>query len=143
MWELMKASIDRSCAVRSKWSCRNVNAAIQRADSTTEQRSICSCHVAIFCGYEFVSIHPFTDGNGRMCRLLLNIAIRTRARHPILFRARYVVRSPTGQKHYIQCIKHSHNDHTSRLAFVVLCGFRDTAAQIDVSYKHIDIIYRM
>jgi Fic family protein len=65
-------------------------------------------------------LHPFTDGNGRMCRLLLNIALLA---HGIPFCSALGMSSGHRQakKHYIQCIKHSlsrsHNDRPPRLAF--------------------------
>jgi Fic family protein len=78
--------------------------------------------------YDFVAIHPFEDGNGRMCRLLLNMALLTHG-VPFCSALGFASGRKRAKSHYFQCIRsaQNRNDNTDKLATVVLCAFRDTA----------------
>ena len=93
-----------------------VQAYNERAADTAEDPFV----LAAWLSYEFVSIHPFEDGNGRMCRLLLNMALLT---HGVPFCSALGFSSGHRQakKHYMECIHHAreHGGHPSKLAFVV------------------------
>lgn len=84
--------------------------------------------LAAWLSHEFVSIHPFEDGNGRICRLLLNMALLSRG-VPFCSALGFSSGHRQAMKHYMQCVKHARSSggHPRKLAFVVLCGFRDTA----------------
>ncbi len=53
---------------------------------------------AILAHYKFVSIHPFTDGNGRTARLLMNALLIQAGYAPIIIR-------PTDRKKYLSVIE--------------------------------------
>jgi Fic family protein len=94
-----------------------------QASSTTDP-----FYLASQLAYEFVTIHPFEDGNGRMCRLLASMVLLS---HDVPFATAFGFSSGHKQakKHYMQCIKSARlNDMSRKMAFVILCGFRDTAA---------------
>ncbi|MEW5319138.1 MAG: hypothetical protein WDW38_010308 [Sanguina aurantia] len=84
---------------------------------------------AAWLSYEFVSIHPFVDGNGRMCRMLLNVAL-LRSDVPFPVALGFSSSHKRAKAQYMQCIKNARAREglTTRLAFVVLCAFRDVAA---------------
>ena len=85
--------------------------------------------LAAWLSYEFVSIHPFEDGNGRMCRLLLNMALLSFG-VPFCSALGFSSGHRQAKKHYMQCIKHAqkHDGLPKRLAFVVLCSIRSSLA---------------
>ena len=85
--------------------------------------------LAAWLSMEYVSIHPFEDGNGRMCRLLLSIALLSNG-VPFCSALGFSSGHRRAKSHYMQCIKNArsqHGDMAQRLAFVVLCSFRDCA----------------
>src|SRR3990167_7835517 len=61
---------------------------------------------------EFVFIHPFLDGNGRVARLLMNL---------ILLQADYnlVIIPPIVRSEYIRTLEQAHKDDSEFIAFIV------------------------
>lgn len=45
-----------------------------------------ACHLAAFAHYRLVSIHPFSDGNGRTARLLMNLILEQYGYPPAIIR---------------------------------------------------------
>ena len=84
--------------------------------------------LSAWLSYEFVTIHPFDDGNGRMCRLLLSMVLLSRG-VPFCSALGFASGHRRAKQHYMQCIKDAreHNGVARRLAFVVLCSFRSAA----------------
>lgn len=84
---------------------------------------------AAWLSYEFVSIHPYDDGNGRMCRMLLNMVL-LRSDVPFAVAMGFSSAHKKAKAQYFQCIMNARarGGRATRLAFVVLCAFRDVAA---------------
>ena len=61
---------------------------------------------------EFVFIHPFLDGNGRVARLLMNL---------ILLQADYnlIIIPPIVRSEYIRTLEQAHKDDSEFIAFIV------------------------
>ncbi|EFJ45900.1 Fic protein [Volvox carteri f. nagariensis] len=85
--------------------------------------------LAAWLSYEFVTIHPFEDGNGRMCRLLLNMVLLS---HGVPFCSALGFSSGhrRAKQQYMNCIHKAqqHGGLPKRLAFVVLCSIRSSLA---------------
>ncbi|KXZ53071.1 hypothetical protein GPECTOR_8g64 [Gonium pectorale] len=92
----------------------------QRASSPEEDPFA----LAAWLSYVFVSIHPFDDGNGRMGRLLLNMALLSRG-VPFCSALGFSCGQSKAKRHYLQCLK---KGRPSELAFTVLCSIRITLA---------------
>jgi Fic family protein len=60
--------------------------------------------VSAILHYNFVRIHPFPDGNGRMARLLMNLIILRNTFTPIMIQ-------PTEKSEYIQVLNEGHQNH--------------------------------
>ena len=58
-------------------------------------------HYAAQLHQEFIVIHPFADGNGRVARLLLNHALISQGYPPVII-------SPVFKHEYIQALEQSH-----------------------------------
>ena len=69
---------------------------------------------AIMAHLKFVSIHPFTDGNGRCARLLMNLLLLKYNYAPIIIR-------PTDRKKYLSVIENYQlkNDEETYIKFMV------------------------
>lgn len=83
---------------------------------------------AAWLSYEFVFIRHFEDGNGRISRLLLNMALM-RSGVPIPIALGFSSSHKKAKAQYLHCITNAQArmGRTTRLAFVVLCAFRDLA----------------
>ncbi|KAI3643493.1 hypothetical protein MP228_013048 [Amoeboaphelidium protococcarum] len=81
-------------------------------------------YLAAKLSYEFVTIHPFIDGNGRLCRLLLNIALLSMS-VPFCSALGYSSGHKKARSHYFRCIKHARSNQgsTVQLASVVLYSY--------------------
>lgn len=69
---------------------------------------------AIMAHLKFVSIHPFTDGNGRTARLLMNVLLLKYGYAPIIVR-------PTDRKKYLTAIENyqTKNDEENYIKFML------------------------
>lgn len=69
---------------------------------------------AIMAHVKFVSIHPFTDGNGRTARLLMNTLLLKYGYSPIIIR-------PTDRKKYLTAIENyqTKNDKETYIKFML------------------------
>ena len=69
---------------------------------------------AIMAHLKFVTIHPFTDGNGRTARLLMNAILLQNGYAPIIIR-------PTDRKKYLSTIENyqTNNDEQSYIKFML------------------------
>ena len=83
--------------------------------------------IAAWLSYKFVTIRPFDDGNGRMCRILMNIALLS-CGMPFCSALGFSSGHKQAKKQYLQCIRNARRtgDVPTRLAFVILCSIRDT-----------------
>lgn len=63
---------------------------------------------------EFVFIHPFVDGNGRVARLLMNVA---------LMQAGYIIAivPPLRRADYINALEKAHKDETDFITLIAAC----------------------
>ncbi|EFJ43947.1 Fic protein [Volvox carteri f. nagariensis] len=85
--------------------------------------------LAAWLSYEFVSIHPFEDGNGRMCRLLLNMVLLSFG-VPFCSALGFSSGHRQAKQQYLQSIQNArkHGGLPKRLAFIVLCSIRSSLA---------------
>ena len=81
-------------------------------------------YLAAKLSYEFVTIHPFIDGNGRLCRLLLNIVLLSMS-VPFCSALGYSSGHKKARSHYFRCIEHARANQgsTVQLASVVLYSY--------------------
>lgn len=97
-------------------SCAKVRTLMKKfVDKLPEMRK--TLHVVEFAARahkEFVFIHPFVDGNGRVSRLLMNL---------ILIQEGYtlVVVPPVLRPNYIQVLEKAHEDDTDFIEFIGQC----------------------
>lgn len=78
--------------------------------------------------YQFESIHPFYDGNGRTSRVLnvLYLVMKNKISYPVLYLSRYIVRN---KQEYYRLLKESEKDTEKIRDFVryLLVGIEETA----------------
>jgi Fic family protein len=74
--------------------------------------------------YDFVTIHPFYDGNGRLSRLLLNIVLLSMS-VPFCSALGYSSGHKKAKSHYFKCIEDARKKmgSTTLLASVVLYSY--------------------
>lgn len=79
--------------------------------ATNIRKKLHPVHFAAHCHKEFVFIHPFIDGNGRVARLLMNL---------ILLQEKYLpaVIPPVLRADYISALEEAHEDETNFLNFI-------------------------
>ncbi|GAQ89511.1 hypothetical protein KFL_005310030 [Klebsormidium nitens] len=81
--------------------------------------------LAAWLSYEFVAIHPFDDGNGRMSRLLMNMVLLSRGlAFPVALGFSSGHRQAKQQ--YLQCIRNAQarQGNTNRLATIILYAYQ-------------------
>jgi len=76
--------------------------------------------------YRFVAIHPYSDGNGRVSRLLMNLILKSHGFPPIYLKA-----DSRGKKRYSFALKRANRGSMKELASLI------ALAAIDV-YKHLN-----
>ena len=93
-------------------------------------------YLAAWLSYQFVTIHPFVDGNGRMCRMLLNVVLLS-VGIPLPTALGFSCGHKRARQHYIQCLKEAtkKNCNPKRLATVVLFSFTSVAANFFAAVK--------
>ncbi len=110
----MNAGFYRSCRVRISGSNTILPNPLKVPQLMTEFYDWLNKHLtnqpltAIIAHLKFVSIHPFTDGNGRTARLLMNLLLIKFGYAPIIVR-------PTDRKKYLSAIEKyqtANNDET-------------------------------
>jgi Fic family protein len=86
-------------------------------------------YVAAKISYDFVAIHPFVDGNGRMSRLLMNIALLSMD-VPFCNALGYSSGRKKARTHYFRCIHHAraNGGDTKMLATVILAAYCSIAS---------------
>jgi Fic family protein len=66
------------------------------------KKGVRNSQLAAYVAYSFVALHPFTDGNGRMSRMLMNYALILSG-----FPFTITVGAPSRTKHYIAALKYA------------------------------------
>ena len=94
--------------------------------------------LAVFLFYEVISIHPFLNGNGRLCRLLLTWSLmRDGFPFPVTFSSGHSRR----RKHYIHAIKAARvldGGSRAELNDILIASLERTIANYEDHQRRID-----
>lgn len=107
--------------------------AIAGASSTSTHKQKSPWATSAWASHSLVSIHPFADGNGRMCRLLANYVLWFSG-FP------FAVPISCSRKKYIQALRYADRDfdggrRTGKLAFIILSNARAVAENFFANQK--------
>lgn len=69
---------------------------------------------AAMCSHKFVRIHPYTDGNGRVSRLIMNLVLRMYNFFPV-----YIHADKKGSRRYLYALKRANNGNYNALAALI------------------------
>ena len=116
-------------AAMANFIARYNQQAQQLATKSNDTRQLDSFYLATQISYEFVAIHPFVDGNGRLSRLLLNVALLA-AGVPFCVALGFSSGHKKARAHYFRCIQHAcdNQGQVRQLASVVLYSYCAVAA---------------
>ena len=92
--------------------------------------------LATWLAYEFVQIHPFLDGNGRISRLLSNMAL-LKGGYPFALPYGFPYGDDKAKKLYLKAIQYAtnHGGDTSQLNVINLHAFRALSASFFKSFR--------
>ena len=92
--------------------------------------------------YQFESIHPFYDGNGRTGRILniLFLCQKEYLRQPVLYASAYIIKN---KDEYYSLLRdtHQHEDYNKVIAYM-LASFHNTAQETLQKVEAIDSLYK-
>jgi Fic family protein len=90
--------------------------------------------------YQFESIHPFYDGNGRTGRIIniLYLVLKDLLRLPILYLSRYIIKNKSQYYSLLQGVR-DNNDWESWILFI-LSGVEETSKQTIDTIQSIQIV---
>ena len=108
---------------------------------TRKQKLCCLVEAAAQLLFNFVSIHPFSDGNGRMSRLLAGYVMMIVNPFPV---QPYHSRSNSYRKDYIDAIVYCCKDpkkYPSRIAALLVDGLHDSWNEYTKSHKLVVLMF--
>ena len=115
-----------------------VEAMVQRFSDAVSNPGKHPVIVAIDLMFEFVTIHPFVSGNGRMCRMLFTYAMKQQG-CPLLVFLQPLTHSKNARAEYFEAIRHAQQQEskTSRHPMYAM-GFNSVGAALKSATAYFD-----